>query len=272
MNVEDQQRLEAMTKSIFHKLNDNGIQTLTYYRTTKDGEIIPDYWILDDKDSLILLATIPESWSEKDSLHQDLLIFAYQIYNKALKNNKIDNKLAYTERILKNKALLTIDYNIKSLQACTGYAHENYEINDTDFESRCFLEAKTVPNLEYKPSNRKVIKPDIKDSNRKKRNASWNPYFYDVLKRYRLPGMTQEKLALHFDVSRKTMNEYMRDNFITKRQLTPEEYLEIYAGMYGKNDFYKSCMANLYLFSIKNASQRVFCNYGQLIVLEDDEE
>jgi DNA-binding transcriptional regulator YiaG len=257
MNDDERKNVEAIAKAAFNKLTQTGISDLTTGRLDDESNIIPVLNILDDEESIQALANIPDSWSKNDPLLYDCLVFTFQTWIISKNKAEQGKEFAYTSKCVNNRVNDIIRYHSKTLSSDNHYAYmQNIRSDSEDLYSdneECYTEKNVFSKEDRKKT--KIQKFDLN--------------YWEVVKLYRISGMTQEKLAIYFGIHRKTLIGYMKFNFIFKRHLTPEKYLEKYAEQYGKNDFYQDCLKNISLFSKENASIDLKCDFEGVFINRD---
>jgi hypothetical protein len=248
MNDDERKNVESIGNEAFKKLTQAGISDLTTGRLDDDSNIIPVLNILDDEESLQALANITPSWSRNDPLLYDCLVFTFQTWKISKNKAEQGKEFAYTSKCVNNKINDIIRYYSKTLSADDHYAYmQNIRSDSEDLYSdneECYTEKAVFS----------------KEDRKKTKVQKFNPNYWEVVKLYRITGMTQDQLSKYYNVHRKTIIRYMNYNFIFKRHLTLNQYLEKYAKQHGKNDFYHDCLKNISFFSKKNASIELKCD------------
>lgn len=72
----------------------------------------------------------------------------------------------------------------------------------------------------------------------------FEPDFYEFVDLYR-SGMTIKKLAHHYNVSESTIKRYMSRNFVTKKPIDPQQYLDCHEKLHGRDASYWNIRSEL---------------------------
>ena len=173
----------------------------------------------------------------------------YMYYREA-EIRKASNLAAYTYKCILRFTDEIVDKYKNDKEAESIYA---YKYGD-DYSSE------DIKNNGFQIRSSINVFEEVKEKPKKvrKKSEDFDPDYYEFIELYRqIPKLTIAELATRYGVNEKTIRRFCEKNFVTRKHLGPHEYLEMYAKIYGKNEFYYDCLKNIHLFDIKNASQRV---------------